>query len=138
MPRSARVVAVGAPQHVTQRGNNRQKVFHSQPDHQVYLALLAGRARQHACRILAYCLMPNHVHLVVIPDRSDVLARDLDTTTGRDGAGLLAGRGDVPVALFPQPYRPTTRSRPHPICQLSGRADRALTRRGRSGYTITL
>ena len=66
MPRFARVVAVGAPQHVTQRGSNRQKVFHSQQGYQVYPALLAERARQHACRILGYCLMPNHVHLVVI------------------------------------------------------------------------
>ena len=108
------MVAVGAPHHVTQRGNHRQKVFHSQQNYQVYPALLAERARQHACRIPGYCLMPNHVHLVVIPDRSDALARALGTTTGRRGAGLLAGRGDVPVALFPQPYRPPTRSRPHP------------------------
>ena len=77
MPRSARVVAVGAPHHLTQRGNNRQKVFPSRQDYQVYLALLAERARQHACRILGYCLIPDHVHLVVIPDRSDALARAL-------------------------------------------------------------
>jgi putative transposase len=77
VPRFARVVAVGAPHHVTQRGNNRQRVFHSQQDYRVYLALLAERARQHECCVLGYCLMPNHVHLVVIPDRSQALARAL-------------------------------------------------------------
>jgi hypothetical protein len=68
------VVAVGAPHHVTQRGNNRQRTFPSQQHYQFYLALLAERARQYECSLLGYCLMPNHVHLLVIPGRGDALA----------------------------------------------------------------
>jgi hypothetical protein len=68
------VVAVGTPHHVTQRGNNRQRTFSSQQIYQVCLALLAERARQYECRLLGYCLMPNHVHLLVIPGRGDALA----------------------------------------------------------------
>jgi putative transposase len=74
MPRDARVVAVGAPHHVTQRGNNRQKVFFHDSDRRFYLVLLAEQCRRHELRILGYCLMPNHVHLIAVPDRSDSLA----------------------------------------------------------------
>ena len=77
MPRQARVVAVGAPHHITQRGNNRQDVFLSSDDRQVYLDLI--RAQCHFCELalLGYCLMANHVHLVAIPRRGDSLARAL-------------------------------------------------------------
>jgi putative transposase len=71
----ARVVAVGAPHHVTQRGNNRQQVFYSDSQRRSYLALLAEHAARHQLRILGYCLMPNHVHAVVVPERGDSMAR---------------------------------------------------------------
>lgn len=77
MPRTARVVAAGAPHHVTQRGNNRQRVFFHDIDRRLYLALLAEQSRQHQLRILGFCLMPNHVHLIVLPERPDSLARGL-------------------------------------------------------------
>ena len=67
MPRLARVVAVGVPHHVTQRGNNRQQVFFSDQQRRLYLATLAGYATRNQLQILGYCLMPNHIHAVVVP-----------------------------------------------------------------------
>jgi putative transposase len=52
------VVAVGAPHHVTQRGNNRQKTFFHDSDCRFYLALLADQSRRYGLGILGYCLMP--------------------------------------------------------------------------------
>ena len=75
MPRIARVVAVGAPHHVTQRGNNRQQVFYSDYQRRSYLTLLADQATRHRLRILGYCLMPNHVHAIVVPERPDSMSK---------------------------------------------------------------
>jgi putative transposase len=77
MPRQARVVAEGVPHHITQRGNNRQEVFLLDEDRRFYLDHLRPQARHYGVRLLGYCLMSNHVHLVAIPERSDSLARAL-------------------------------------------------------------
>jgi REP-associated tyrosine transposase len=77
MPRIARVVAVDVPHHVTQRGNNRQAVFLNDFDRRCYCKLLAEWSRRCGLRVLGYCLMTNHVHLVVVPERTDGLARGL-------------------------------------------------------------
>ena len=74
MPRNARCVLPGLPRHVTQRGSNRQRVFYSPTDYKMYLSLIREQLADAECRILAYCLMTNHVHLVVVPDRADSLA----------------------------------------------------------------
>jgi putative transposase len=60
---------------VTQRGNNRQPVFFADHDRRLYLHLLTRHARRRGTRILSYCLMTNHVHLVAVPEREDSLAR---------------------------------------------------------------
>lgn len=73
MARMARVVAAGVPHHVTQRGNRRQQVFFSDSDYQTYLALLAESCRQANVAVWAYCLMPNHVHLILTPRDEDGL-----------------------------------------------------------------
>ena len=73
MPRQARVVIPGLPHHVTQRGNNRQDVFFVDGDRVAYLELLREHCEKHAVRVLGYCLMTNHVHLVVAPAREDSL-----------------------------------------------------------------
>ena len=75
MARFARVVAVGEPHHLTQRGNNRQTTFFDDHDRLTYCRLLAEHAKQAGIRVLGYCLMTNHVHLVAIPERADSLAR---------------------------------------------------------------
>lgn len=80
VPRIARVVAVGAPHHVTQRGNNRQQIFFTDLDRRVYMTLLRQHAARHDLRVLGWCLMLNHVHLVGIPEHEHSLARALDRT----------------------------------------------------------
>jgi len=55
------------PHHVTQRGNRRNNVFFTDADRQKYLALLKKYSKRYRLKIIAYCLMTNHVHLVVIP-----------------------------------------------------------------------
>jgi len=74
MPRLARVVAAGLPHHVTQRGNRGADVFFTSADRQDYLIRLGEYADQHGLRVWAYCLMANHVHLVVVPERPESLA----------------------------------------------------------------
>ncbi|MGB7161246.1 MAG: transposase, partial [Tepidisphaeraceae bacterium] len=80
MPRVARVVVPGVPHHVTQRGNNRQDVFFVDDDRLAYLRILAQQCRKHGVAILGYCLMGNHVHLVVIPATADALAKAIGRT----------------------------------------------------------
>ena len=77
MARTARVVAVGAPHHITQRGNNRQDVFLSGEDRRFYLETLAESCRRYEISVLGYCLMTNHVHLVAVPHRPDSFAGGL-------------------------------------------------------------
>jgi len=74
MPRIARIVAEGLPHHITQRGNRRQKVFFSEGDYQAYLNLLRIHLKLFSLDIESYCLMPNHVHLILVPYKKDDLA----------------------------------------------------------------
>jgi putative transposase len=67
MPRRARVLVPGVPLHVIQRGNNRSDCFHADSDYRFYLHVLSEQARKHGCAIHAYCLMTNHVHLLLTP-----------------------------------------------------------------------
>lgn len=77
MARIARVVVPGAPHHVTQRGARRMQVFFTASDYEVYRQLLLEKARSHSVSIWAYCLMPNHVHLIAVPADTDGLSRAL-------------------------------------------------------------
>ena len=63
------------PHHVTQRGNRGQETFFCDDDYQAYLDLMAEWCGQHRVQVWAYCLMPNHVHLIVVPKSEDGLAR---------------------------------------------------------------
>ena len=80
MPRIARVVAVGYPHHVTQRGNNREWVFLDDEDRSFYLTTLSRYSKKFHLSIWAYCLMNNHVHLLAVPRQSDSLAKSIGTT----------------------------------------------------------
>jgi putative transposase len=73
MARLARVVVPGLPHHVTQRGNRREPVFFGDDDYRAYLELIAGAAQRAGATIWAYCLMPNHVHFIMVPADSDGL-----------------------------------------------------------------
>src|SRR5215831_4203837 len=68
MARLARVVVPGMPHHITQRGNRRQTTFFCDDDYHAYLELMAHWCRQCHVDIWAYCLMPNHVHLIAVPE----------------------------------------------------------------------
>ena len=61
MPRPTRLHLPGIPQHITQRGNNRQACFYAAEDYRLYLELLQAACRNHACELHAYVLMTNHV-----------------------------------------------------------------------------
>ena len=80
MPRAARVVIAGCPHHVVQRGNNRQDVFFVDADREVYLAQLREAVERFGLRVEGYCLMTNHVHLVVTPAEEPSLAEALKRT----------------------------------------------------------
>jgi putative transposase len=67
MPRMARVVLPGLPHHLIQRGHNRQSVFVTDADFHYYLGTLTEWKTRLECSVYAYCLMTNHVHLVVAP-----------------------------------------------------------------------
>ena len=73
MPRVARIVIPGVAHHVTQRGNRRQQTFYGPADYSAYLDLLSEGCREADIEILAWCLMPNHVHLVAVPQTTDGL-----------------------------------------------------------------
>jgi putative transposase len=75
LARLARVVVPGVPYHVTQRGNRRQPTFFEDGDFALYRDLLAEAARKAGTEVWAYCLMPNHVHLIVVPSDADGLRR---------------------------------------------------------------
>ncbi|MGJ5820889.1 transposase, partial [Paludibaculum fermentans] len=74
MPRSARFIAPGVAHHITQRGIDRQSVFHSRRDRLTYLSLLREQAAVSNLPILAYCLMANHIHLIAVPHEAPVRA----------------------------------------------------------------
>jgi putative transposase len=67
MPRSARVVIANQPHHIVQRGHNRQTVFAHADDYRFYLSTLKEWKENLRCKVYAYCLMTNHVHLVIEP-----------------------------------------------------------------------
>jgi len=75
MARIARVVAEHYPHHITQRGNRRQDTFFCDDDYRYYIRLMAEWCDKCGVTIWAYCLMPNHVHLVAVPETADGLRR---------------------------------------------------------------
>lgn len=77
MPRLARSVCPRVPHHVTQRGNRREDVFFSNADRAAYVKGLAEYTQKHQVEVLAYCLMANPIHLVVVPSGEEALHRVL-------------------------------------------------------------
>ncbi len=75
MTRPARFVAVGFPHHITQRGNQQQKTFKKEEDYLNYLKLTCVYTKKYALSVIAFCLMPNHVHFVAIPRRLESMSR---------------------------------------------------------------
>ena len=75
MARFRRLVVPGLPHHVTQRGVRRQTTFFDDLDYRRYLEIATALLPDSALQIWAYCLMPNHIHAVVVPQQPDALAR---------------------------------------------------------------
>jgi putative transposase len=80
MPRIARIVGVDLPHHITQRGNYKQQVFFDDTDRNQYLIWLQEYSAKFGLAILAYCLMPNHVHFIAIPKNKEALAKTFNAT----------------------------------------------------------
>jgi len=105
MPRKARAVFSNILHHITQRGNRREEVFFTDEDREKYPEWLKEYCRKHRVEILAYCLMTNHIHLVVVPAtesglqdvfkplhmRYAQLSASIDSATGK----AIYGRGDI-------------------------------------------
>ena len=77
MARMVRVVIPYYPHHVTQRGNRRQKIFFCEDDYRYYIELISEFGRRSGTEVWAYCLMPNHVHLVMVPGKEGGLRATL-------------------------------------------------------------
>lgn len=73
----ARIVVPGLPQHVTQRGNRRADIFETDQDRHAYLHFLKEHCEKRKLSVWAYCLMSNHVHLVVVPEKASSLSEGL-------------------------------------------------------------
>ena len=91
MARLARVVVPNVPHHVTQRGNGRARTFFRDEDYALYRDLLAERCREAGVAVWAWCLMPSHVHLVLVPSDADGLRRAL-SAVHRRYAGIIHAR----------------------------------------------
>jgi putative transposase len=91
MARLARVVIPGHPHHVTQRGNGRARTFFGDGDYALYRDLLATHCRESEVEVWAWCLMPNHVHLILVPSDPDGLRRAL-ARVHRRYAGIIQAR----------------------------------------------
>jgi putative transposase len=91
MARLARVVVPDHPHHVTQRGNGGARTFFGDEDYALYRDLLAEHCRAAGVAVWAWCLMPNHVHLVLVPSDADGLRRAL-APVHRRYAGIIHAR----------------------------------------------
>lgn len=77
MPRATRLVIPDVPHHVLQRGNRRQRLFFSDDDRRAYLRMLAGACAEYRTACQAWCLMDNHIHLILVPSHRDGLRAPL-------------------------------------------------------------
>jgi putative transposase len=93
MPRLARTVFAGVPYHVTQRGNLREDIFLNDDHRNQYLEWLAEYCQRYYVEILSYCLMTNHVHLVMVPKTETGLQQVLKPLHMRYAQQLNRERG---------------------------------------------
>lgn len=91
MARLARIVVPGVPYHVTQRGNRRERTFFEDADYKRYRTMLGAAAKRAGTEVWAYCLMPNHVHMIVVPADQDGLRRTF-ADAHRRYTGLINAR----------------------------------------------
>src|SRR5438445_12038246 len=99
MARLARIVVPGHPHHVTQRGNGRARTFFGDDDYALYRDLLAENCRAADVEVWGWCLMPNHVHLILVPSDRDGPRRAL-ARLHRRSAGTIQERRKGSGALW--------------------------------------
>ena len=75
MGRLSRVVILGYPHHITQRGVRSMALFDSDADRSLYLDLIAKHCSDHGVEVLTWCLMDNHVHFIAVPESEKSLAK---------------------------------------------------------------
>jgi putative transposase len=114
MARLARIVVPGCPHHVTARGNRREPIFFEDGDQEIYCDLLAEQMRKWEVEVWAYCLMPNHVHLILCPRRPDGLAQALGAAHRR-WANFVNARGRWRGHLFDGRYASVAMDEAHLI-----------------------
>lgn len=83
MARLARYFVEGQPQHLIQRGNNREPIFAADEDYRFYLECLQEAVERHGCAIHAYVLMTNHTHLLAIPGTESSLPKTMQSVGRR-------------------------------------------------------
>ncbi|MCY6382444.1 transposase [Hoeflea prorocentri] len=103
MARLARIVVPGLPHHVTQRGNRRERTFFEDGDYALYLDLLAESSARARTKVWAYCLMPNHVHIILVPSDEDGLRRTF-ADLHRRYTGFINARARVTGHLWQGRY----------------------------------
>jgi REP-associated tyrosine transposase len=81
MPRTARVAPGGMIFHVLNRANNRDTIFAAEDDYRAFLRAMRDAQQKKPMRVLAYCLMPNHWHLLLWPTRDGELGAFLHAVT---------------------------------------------------------
>ena len=112
MARIARVVVPGLPHHVTQRGNRREPVFFEADDYRLHRRLVATAARHTGTAIWAYCLMPNHVHLPIMPTWRDA-GRATFAEAHRRYTGAMNARFRWTGHLFQGRFEAVVMDEPH-------------------------
>jgi putative transposase len=117
MARIARITVPGAPHHVTQRGNRREPLFLEPGDYALYRDLLAERCKRNGVACWAYCLMPNHVHLILTPTTEHGLSRAVGEAHRRYTAFFNA-RARVTGHLFQGRFASTAMDEYHLIAAL--------------------
>ena len=99
MTRRARMTFPDVPHQVTQRGNRREPIFFEPGDQQIYLDLLAAQLKRYGVACRGYCLMPNHVHLILTPSDETGLTRAVGKSHRRYTA-FVGARGRWTGHLF--------------------------------------
>ena len=112
MARLPRIVLPGIPHHVTQRGNRRERVFFEDGDYALYLDLMSEAAARSRVAIWAYCLMPNHVHIVAVPSDEDGLRRTF-RYVHRHYTGYINARMRVTGHLWQGRFSSVAMDEPH-------------------------
>ena len=83
MARQARIVIKNTPHHITQRGNRGDMVFLEKSDYQTYLDILTEQCQRFNVSLTSYCLLPNQIHLIVVPEDANLMARAIGETHRR-------------------------------------------------------